>query len=88
MNRVELMTVLSDELQGVGLDELEGVPWLRSYVHADDLVEAGMTVSHSSATSSAEQIQEPPHSAFPPCLYSRVRLYSIFASMAASRSMP
>ena len=28
------------------------------------------------------------HSAFPPCLYSRVRLYSIFASMAASRSMP
>ena len=58
MNRVELMTVLSDELQGVGLDELEGVPWLRSYVHADDLVEAGMTVSHSSATSTAEQVQE------------------------------
>ncbi len=59
MDGVELAPVVGQELQSVGLDELERVARLWGIVHAHDLVEACTVIAHSRAASTAEQVQEP-----------------------------
>ena len=61
MDSIELMPMLRNVLQSVGLDELKGIPGLRIDVHADNLIESGLMVAHRCPASPTEQIEEPNH---------------------------
>ena len=61
MDDVVVVAVLSDELQGVCLDEGERVPGLWLEVNAHDLVEACTVIANCCPTSTTKEVKEPRH---------------------------
>jgi hypothetical protein len=76
MNHIELMPVVSQVVEGVGLMKLEGIMLLRSVVHAYHL-EPGTVVAHRRPSRTTKQIEQfhnaPTFASRPPGTASRGR---------------
>jgi hypothetical protein len=91
MDDVELMPMLSQELQRIALMELERVARLRVDVHSHYL-ESCPVVSHAGATSAAEEVQESHRPTFPasarPAMTSRQATMIQISRSAPSKEAP